>query len=109
MILYGFLTTRSQSIVNISTQSIFQFKSENNALSHLLPDYALSKNAGTLAMQLIAAHNDPQKLQVVSLHPGVVYAGGWESAGVLPTQLPFDDGEPSSAQLGVLASVQIRS
>lgn len=62
-------------------------------MSHFLPDYGFTKNAGTLAMQLIAGHADPKKLQVVNLHPGIIYAAGWKGAGVQPTQLPFDDGE----------------
>lgn len=57
------------------------------------PAYALSKNAGTLLNQVIAEHADPEKLQVVNLHPGVVHSDDFEKYGVTSDMLPFDDGE----------------
>lgn len=75
-------------------------------MSHFCSDYSFTKNAGSLAMQLIAGHADPKKLQVVNVHPGVVYSGGWEAAGVPPTILPFDDRECSGLPAGAAHRAQ---
>ena len=56
------------------------------------PEYALSKGAGTLAMQYVAQEVSPDRIQVVSFHPGIVYSGAWSSAGVAEDFIPFDDG-----------------
>lgn len=69
------------------------FTEEDNILSSITTDYSLTKNAGTLTMQLIAGHSDPSKMQVISFHPGVIHSAGWENAGVPKDLLPFDDSE----------------
>lgn len=68
-----------------------QFRPEQNITSHVNPSYALTKNAGTLLSQVIAEHADPEKLQIVSLHPGVVCTPAFAKVGVTPDMLPFDD------------------
>lgn len=57
------------------------------------PAYTLSKNAGTLLNQVIAEHADPEKLQIVNLHPGLVQSADFVRFGVTSDMLPFDDGE----------------
>ncbi len=44
-------------------------------------------------MQYLAQEVEPEKMQVVSFHPGNVYTQGWVDVGVGPDFLPFDDGE----------------
>ena len=41
------------------------------------PAYSLTKASGTLAAQLIADATTPERMQVVSFHPGMVYGQGW--------------------------------
>lgn len=57
------------------------------------PAYALSKNAGTFLNQVIAEHANPEKLQVVNLHPGLIHSAELARFGVTSDMLPFDDGE----------------
>ncbi|KAL1870700.1 hypothetical protein Daus18300_005020 [Diaporthe australafricana] len=80
-----------KSLINVATQAIHLFDESQVILSAKIPAYGLTKNAGTLLIQQIAASADPEKLQVNSFHPGVIYAGGWEQAGIPETILPFDD------------------
>lgn len=82
---------RRRCIVNVSTQMAHTFNRKENVLAGAMPSYNLSKAAGTLAMQLVAADADPAKLTVVSFHPGTLYSDMWESAGVSRSRLPFDD------------------
>lgn len=56
------------------------------------PAYTLSKLTGTLLFQLIAQTVQPEKLQVVSFHPGLIYNDAWQQMG-LPKDDNFDDGE----------------
>lgn len=57
------------------------------------PTYPLTKMAGTFFFQLTAQNVAPEKMQVVSFHPGSIYSPGWESVGLkIPPEL-FDSGE----------------
>jgi len=47
---------------------------------------------GTLAIQYVAQEVDPNDMQVVSFHPGVIYTEAWSNMGVLEDFIPFDDG-----------------
>lgn len=76
----------------MSTEAIFQLTKEDNMMSHVWSDYSFTKNAGTFAMQLIANFYEPEKLQVVSIHPGVIYSDAHRQADLPRTLLPFDDG-----------------
>lgn len=57
------------------------------------PDYSLSKGAGTLALQYVAAGVSPDEMQVISYHPGVIYTEAWSSQGAPEDMFPFDDSE----------------
>lgn len=82
---------RRKCVVNVSSQMAHTFDRGENVLAGGMPSYNLSKAAGTLAMQLVAADADPARLTVVSLHPGVLYSDMWASVGVARDRLPFDD------------------
>lgn len=55
------------------------------------PAYTLAKMSGTLLFQLIAQNNSPEKLQVVSFHPGLSYNEQWGLMGFSKDQ--FDNGK----------------
>lgn len=55
------------------------------------PAYILSKMCGTMLFQLIALNLGPEKMQIVTIHPGVVYGDGWKAMGFPPDK--FDSGE----------------
>jgi hypothetical protein len=55
------------------------------------PAYILSKMTRTFLFQLIALHVPPEKTQIVTMHPGVVYGDGWRAMGFPPDK--FDSGE----------------
>lgn len=61
------------------------------------PAYTLSKMSGTLLFQLIAQNNSPEKLQVVSFHPGLSYNEQWGLMGFSKDQ--FDNGKSSNYPL----------
>lgn len=82
---------RRRCIVNVSSQMAHTFDRKENVLAGAMPSYNLSKAAGTLAMQLVAADTDPARLTVLSFHPGTLYSDMWESVGVAQSRLPFDD------------------
>ncbi len=56
-----------QAVINVSTGAIHDF-----VLAGAFPAYSLTKNAGTLAVQLIAKDVQPEDMQIVSFHPGLV-------------------------------------
>lgn len=78
----------TQFIVNVSTQS-------SHGTSHpgiaVRPAYTLSKMAGTLLFQLIAQNTPPEKMQIISFHPGLIYNDTWKGMGLPPDD--FDDGK----------------
>ena len=55
------------------------------------PAYTFSKLSGTLLWQVIAQNVSPEKVQIISFHPGNIYNQSWEKIGV-PKEL-FDTGE----------------
>jgi hypothetical protein len=57
-----------------------------------LPAYSLSKGAGFLAIEHIANVTTPDKVQVITFHPGNLYSDGWKGIGITRDMLPFDDG-----------------
>ena len=75
----------------MSTAAIHQLDPTRYPLSMQLPSYSLTKNAGTLAMQLFAEGVDPVETQIVSFHPGFLYTEVWAGYGVKKAELPFDD------------------
>lgn len=95
-------------LINVSTQAIHMFDADQLIIASKVPAYGLTKNSGTLLVQQIAAEVDPEKVHVVSYHPGVIYAGGWEDAGVPNDILPFDDPSLPGAEAVWLASPEAR-
>jgi hypothetical protein len=55
------------------------------------PAYVVSKMAATMLFQMIAANTPVEKLQIVTMHPGVVYNDGWKAMGFGPER--FDSAE----------------
>lgn len=58
-----------------------------------LAPYVLSKSAGSLFVQLLAREVPKEQLQVVTMHPGTVFADGYKDLGITEDMLPFDQGE----------------
>ena len=48
------------------------------------PAYTLTKLTGTLFFQLIAQSVPSEKLQIISLHPGLIYNDAWKEMGLDP-------------------------
>lgn len=95
-------------IINVASQAIHIFDESILVLAGKVAAYGLTKNSGALLIQQIAAQADPEKLQVINYHPGVIYAGGWEEAGVPNTILPFDDVSLAGSEAVWLASPEAR-
>ena len=57
------------------------------------PAYVLSKTAGALYFQLLAQETPRDKIQIITMHPGLVYNDSWKAMG-LPEDW-FEDGEIS--------------
>ncbi|KAM0553139.1 hypothetical protein ACHAPJ_007689 [Fusarium lateritium] len=57
------------------------------------PAYALTKASGSLFVQLVAKDVSSDEMQIISFHPGMVYAAGWEAFGITKDMLPFDEPE----------------
>lgn len=94
--------------MNVATQSIHAFEKSELHLAWQLPAYGLTKNAGALTIQQIASHTDPDKMQVVSFHPGLIYASGYELAGIPESALPFNDKSLPASSAVWLASPEAR-
>lgn len=62
-------------------------------MANFNPAYTATKNSGTVLTQVIAENADPDKMQVVSLHPGVAHTDGIAAAGITQEMLAFDDGQ----------------
>lgn len=73
------------------------------------PVYGLTKSSGTLLIQQIAKDVTPDKLQIISFHPGLIYNAEWKRMGIKDTDLPFDDCEfPLMLQLKLEADVTLQ-
>jgi len=77
-----------KALVNVSTAAIHV----DTPIGRACPDYALSKTAGMMAMQMVADEVSPDDMQVVSFHPGVVVTGLMRQA-IGDAEIPSDDGE----------------
>ncbi|TGJ79123.1 hypothetical protein E0Z10_g9649 [Xylaria hypoxylon] len=76
----------TKNLVHVSTASIHDFiKITSNALG-----YGLTKHAGQLTLQLIAQDTPPEKMQVVSYHPGAIFTDAAKSSGWTEDALPWD-------------------
>ncbi|KAK9491740.1 hypothetical protein V1508DRAFT_421139 [Lipomyces doorenjongii] len=81
---------KQKFLVNVSTQAIYMTTHPGVAVR---PAYTLTKMAGTLLFQLIAQNVPPEKMQVISFHPGVVYNDSWKSMGLPVSPEQFDNDE----------------
>jgi hypothetical protein len=52
----------------------------------------LTKNAGTLLLQHVAASTDPADMQIVSFHPGGILTEMAKAAGFVEEAFEWDDG-----------------
>ena len=71
------LTNKQKYLVHISTQAIHM---TSHPIVRAFPSYCLTKQAGTLLMQMLALEVDPAQMQIVSVHPGVIFNHAWASA-----------------------------
>lgn len=60
--------------------------------AEIFPSYCLTKNAGTLAVQMIAKGVLPDDMQVLSFHPGAVYTAAVQRGGVPEEAFDWDNG-----------------
>ncbi|ESA43461.1 uncharacterized protein NCU08784 [Neurospora crassa OR74A] len=82
---------RQKFLINISTASAhISFPEYSPALSSS-PEYGFTKATAGLFFRYIAQRSDPEKMQVVSIHPGTIYSELWQGLGVEKSVLPFDD------------------
>ncbi|KAH8432692.1 SDR family NAD(P)-dependent oxidoreductase [Aspergillus melleus] len=82
---------RPKAIVNVATQAINMLYDSQLFLAAKRPVYGLTKNAGTMLIQQIAKDANPEELQIVSFHPGVLYSAEFKRMGLSESDLPFDD------------------
>jgi NAD(P)-dependent dehydrogenase (short-subunit alcohol dehydrogenase family) len=78
----------TQFIVNVTTANIHA--TQHPAVATRAA-YTVSKFAGTLFFQCLAQDYPPEKIQIISFHPGLIYNDYWKSLGIDPKH--FDDGE----------------
>jgi hypothetical protein len=76
-------------LINISTSGIHNFNTETK----FTPTYSLTKNSGTLLLQLIAKDTDPEAMQVISFHPGGILSESARNAGYHEGSMDWDDGK----------------
>ncbi|KAK9343593.1 hypothetical protein V1522DRAFT_218672 [Lipomyces starkeyi] len=85
---YSQPSEKQKFLVNVSSQAIHMTAHSGVALR---PAYTLSKMAGTLLFQLIAQNVPPEKMQVLSFHPGLIYNDLWKSMGLPPEHFDNDE------------------
>ncbi|KAI0537990.1 putative short-chain dehydrogenase [Xylaria digitata] len=76
----------TKNLVHVSTAAIHDFM---NIASDSLA-YGLTKNAGQLTLQLVAQDTPPEKMQVVSYHPGAIFSESAKASGWTEDALPWD-------------------
>ncbi|KAM0519054.1 hypothetical protein ACHAPE_004047 [Trichoderma viride] len=74
------------SLVNISTMAIHV-----GGIVKTYGGYGATKNAGTMMVQMIARGVEPEDMQVLSFHPGVVWTESVAKAGVTKDTFEWDD------------------
>ncbi|KAK8063039.1 hypothetical protein PG997_015136 [Apiospora hydei] len=83
------VTKRNSSdgyLVHVSTVAAHNFITAAKMLT-----YGLSKNAGALAMQLIAQDTKVEEMQIVTFNPGPVYTPGAASTGIPEDGFDWND------------------
>ncbi|KAK7185534.1 hypothetical protein DPSP01_010787 [Paraphaeosphaeria sporulosa] len=82
--------SKKKFLVNVTTAAIHQ---QHHPLITTLAPYVLSKSAGTLFVQLLARQVPQDQLQVVTMHPGTVFADGFKDLGITEDMVPFDQAD----------------
>ncbi|TVY74011.1 putative galactose dehydrogenase GalD [Fusarium oxysporum f. sp. cubense] len=80
-------------LVNLTSANMHTCHSDYAQATAIRPAYALTKASGSLFAQLVAKDVSPDKMQVISFHPGMIHTPGWEAFGVTKDMLPFDERE----------------
>ena len=75
--------------MNVSTANIHNLQILFIAMQ---PSYGLTKASGTLAVQILVNTITPDKMQIVSFHPGMIYGLPYVKEGIPEDAQPFDDG-----------------
>ncbi|KAJ8124318.1 hypothetical protein O1611_g9324 [Lasiodiplodia mahajangana] len=78
--------SETKNLVHVSTASIHEFVMF--ASDYL--GYGLTKHSGQLLLQLIAQDTPPEKMQIVSYHPGAIYTESAKASGWAEDALPWD-------------------
>lgn len=77
---------RNIFLVHVSTQAIHDW-----AAGAAYPAYGMTKNAGALALQVVAHEVPVEKMQVLSFHPGAIFTEAAKKAGFTEDTLAWDD------------------
>lgn len=77
-----------QVLLNVSSFVIHDFKTTSG-----MPNYPLTKSAGTLAIQQIAKDVAAEDTQILSFNPGGIYTDAARRAGVAKEAYPWDHGK----------------
>ncbi|KAI1133685.1 NAD(P)-binding protein [Nemania abortiva] len=78
--------SETKNLVHVSTASIHEFV----LFGQDYLSYGLTKHAGQLMLQLIAQDTPPEKMQIVSYHPGAIYTEAAKASGWAEDALPWD-------------------
>ncbi|KAK4178039.1 hypothetical protein QBC36DRAFT_325812 [Triangularia setosa] len=78
---------KQKYLVSVSSSMAHNLDNENPFLS----TYGATKNAGQVLIQQIARDVGPEKMQIVSFHPGAVYSEGAQTGGVTKDMVDFWD------------------
>ncbi|KAI0408956.1 putative short-chain dehydrogenase [Xylaria palmicola] len=82
----GATSDSTRYLVHVSSGAIHDFEH----LGQQYPGYGLTKNAGQLALQLVAQDTPAEAMQVVSYHPGAVLTDSARGAGWTEDALAWD-------------------
>jgi NAD(P)-dependent dehydrogenase (short-subunit alcohol dehydrogenase family) len=77
-------------LINVSS-AVIHFR--GHPLFDLRPTYSLTKTSETLAIQMLADTISVDEMQILSIHPGMLYTEPLAAQGVPEDAFPWDDGE----------------
>ncbi|KAK0719058.1 hypothetical protein B0T21DRAFT_351819 [Apiosordaria backusii] len=84
---------KQKYLVSVSSSMVHNLDNENSFLAA----YGATKNAGQVLIQQIARDVDPEKLQIISFHPGAIYSEGAQTGGVTKDMIDvWDDALPGN-------------
>ena len=78
-----------QFLINVTSAVIH---GQHHPMVTNLAPYVLSKSSGTLFVQLLANQVPESELQVVTMHPGTVFADGYKALGITEDTIAWDNG-----------------